>query len=153
METGGPGPEQIEANRKFKKAIIDVVFTHCETFYLHCMPHPHLHVGKRGLIDREEQDGIILVFGPYSTRNLSMDDRYLFCDLQFNRWESVRIPFECIARVFDKGGQVIMQWATIMEVDEDEPARAAKTPGPTVAQTEPPADSRVIEVDFKNRKR
>lgn len=97
--------------RKFKKAILDVLFLHCETFYIHCMPHESLVLGKRGLLKKEQTEGLILVFGPYSTRNLTWDDDSLQCEMQFSRWEFVQIPFDCIVRMFDKSGQVIMQWA------------------------------------------
>ena len=103
--------EEMRNLRKFKKGILDVLFIHCETFYIHCMPHEHLVLGKRGLLKKEQTEGLILVFGPYSTRKLTWDDDSLECEMQFSRWEYVRIPFDCIVRMFDKSGQVIMQWA------------------------------------------
>ena len=109
--------EEMRNLRKFKKAILDVLFIHCETFYIHCMPHEQLVLGKRGLLKKEQTEGQILVFGPYSTRKLTWDDDYLECEMQFSRWEYVRIPFDCIVRMFDKSGQVIMQWA-MPEIEE-----------------------------------
>lgn len=103
--------EEMKNLRKFKKAILDVLFNHCETFYIHCMPHERLVLGKRGLLKKEQTEGLILVFGPYSTRKLTWDDDFLECEMQFSRWEYVRIPFDCVVRMFDKSGQVIMQWA------------------------------------------
>ncbi|MBI41125.1 MAG: hypothetical protein CMF59_16125 [Leptospiraceae bacterium] len=103
--------EEMRNLRKFKKAILDVLFIHCETFYIHCMPHEQLVLGKRGLLKKEQTEGLILVFGPYSTRKLTWDDDSLECEMQFSRWEYVRIPFDSIVRMFDKSGQVIMQWA------------------------------------------
>lgn len=177
MEGGNQNEEELlNHNRKLKKSVLDVMFQHCDTFYIHCMPDPELQIGTRGLVERESEEGIVLVFGPYSTRHLSWDDNYLFCELQFSRWEQVRIPYECVGRVFDKGGQVIMQWATMtaerIRLAESE-AGAETTPKKTVhaadksigkaqkstesAKTEKSGkkadESRVIEVDFRNRRK
>lgn len=163
MDNGETPPEEmVLANRRFKKAVLDVMFSMTDTFYIHCTPNPLLDIGRRGLVDREKNDGIILVFGPYSTRNLTWDDNFIICEMQFSRWENVRIPFECISRIFDKAGHVAMQWATM--VSQDTPA---STPAKTSsdAETPPPAEvpeteragagtskSRVIEVDFSRKK-
>ncbi len=167
-------------NRVLKKAVLDVMFQHCDTFYIHCMPHDRLVIGTRGLQEREKEEGIVLVFGPYSTRHLSWDEDFLYCELQFNRWEGVQIPYECIGRVFDKGGQVIMQWATPSPEEEsagDETKagesnsaskkedgdvqsfptdKAAKSGGKRTASKDkgkPGDESRVIEVDFRKRRK
>ncbi|MCR9144159.1 MAG: ClpXP protease specificity-enhancing factor SspB [bacterium] len=177
MEGGNQNEEELlNHNRKLKKAVLDVMFQHCDTFYIHCMPDPELQIGTRGLVERETEEGIVLVFGPYSTRHLSWDDQFLFCELQFSRWEQVRIPYECVGRVFDKGGQVIMQWATMTAErlklakteDESGPRSASKKVAPrssekqsaksdksaTQAKSGKKADeSRVIEVDFRNRRK
>ncbi len=155
-------PQALEKNRKLKRAVLDAMFTHCDTFYIHCMPHPDLAIGKRGLVDREQEEGIVLVFGPYSARQLSWDERFLHCELQFSRWERISIPYECIARLFDKAGQVIMQWST----PKREAVESRRAEKPRKAE-EPAADSsadgevaarkddapRVIEVDFRKRKK
>ena len=169
MEGGNQNDaELLNHNRRLKKAVLDVMFQQCDTFYIHCMPDPELQIGTRGLEDREKEEGIVLVFGPYSTRHLSWDDRFLFCELQFSRWEQVRIPYECIGRVFDKGGQVIMQWATMTaertrldEVSGTGPKNAGsekkslkKEKRPAGEESSKKAeDSRVIEVDFRNRRK
>ncbi len=148
-------------NRKFKKSVLDMMFTICDTFYIHCIPDPSLFMGTRGLIDREKTDGIILVFGPYSTRHLTWDEQFIHCEMQFNRWEKVSIPFECIARMFDKSGQVIMQWQT-MSAPIPSPAGQKSEPNGDLIKTVPPAEkkdgpeksnSRVIEVDFSKKKK
>ncbi len=162
MESGENNDQELlEYNRKLKKAVLDVLFTQCDTFYIHCMPNARLQIGKRGLVEKEKTEGIILVFGPYSTRQLSWDESSIHCEMQFGRWERVVIPFECIGRTFDKAGQVLMQWATI-----EAPAGEAQTePVPlkkevTLSEEETPRkrkkddeESRVIEVDFTNKKK
>ncbi|MEQ9367188.1 MAG: hypothetical protein RIF32_23345 [Leptospirales bacterium] len=177
MEGGNQNEEELlNHNRKLKKSVLDVMFQHCDTFYIHCMPDPELQIGTRGLVERETEEGIVLVFGPYSTRHLSWDDQFLFCELQFSRWEQVRIPYECVGRVFDKGGQVIMQWAT-MTAERIKLSNAQQESGPRptgksasrgggekqsgksqkAGVSEKPAkkgdESRVIEVDFRNRRK
>jgi len=137
-------------NRRLKKAILDVMFLEVETFYIHCNPHPELLIGNRGLVDKEKEEGIILVFGPYSTRHLSWDEHAIHCDMQFNKWEHCSIPFISISRIFDKEGQVIMQWA----VYEHSTSAETQSSEADSALTEEEKKSRVIEVDFtkKNKK-
>ena len=164
MDSGDTTNDQelLDYNRKLKKAVLDVLFTQCDTFYVHCMPNARLQIGKRGLVDKEKTEGIILVFGPYSTRQLDWDETGIQCEMQFGRWERVVIPFECIGRTFDKSGQVLMQWATIeapeaegkLETLPIKPEEAA-TEGKAgkEAKDESPGESRVIEVDFTNKKK
>lgn len=166
--------ELIEFNRKFKKAVLDVMFSVCDTFYIHCLPNPLLLIGKRGLLEKEKKEGIILVFGPYSAKHLSWDDNFIFCDMQFQGWEHVRIPYECIGRIFDKSGQVIMQWATFVSPDSDQQkeilekkpeelpelgkpekfGKANKLEGPDIKEEKQKtkiSKSKVIEVDFSKK--
>ncbi len=108
-----PQTGDILLNRSLKKSVLELLFKKCHTFFIHCISHPNLKIGTKGLESpKEKKDGIVLVFGPHSMRHLSMDDTYLHCELQFNRWESLQIPYECIVRMFDKTNQVFMQWAT-----------------------------------------
>ncbi len=178
MDSGNENQEELLAyNRKMKKAVMDVLFRETETFYVHCLPNPALSIGKRGLVEKEKTDGIILVFGPYSTRHLSWDHRLIYCEMQFSKWEQVTIPYECVARMFDKTGQVDMRWATMVDPEGIEvPGRPALTvtsgeardtsdkttpeertePGKDAADRETPEadkDGRVIEVDFRKRTR
>lgn len=159
MDEGITGDEeQLRYNRRLKKAILDVMFRDVETFYVHCMPSSLLEIGRRGLVDKETKEGIILVFGPYSTRHLSWDDNLIYCDMQFGRWEQVAIPYECIARIFDKTGQVIMQWAVLNTPDgQEEPAPAARIPEPIATEAQAPVTGddahRVIKVDFTKKKK
>ncbi|MDH5656147.1 MAG: ClpXP protease specificity-enhancing factor SspB [Spirochaetia bacterium] len=160
MDTSDISPEELVLlNRKLKKSILDVLFSNCDTFYIHCMPNPLLQVGKRGLIDKEKTEGIILVFGPYSTRHLDWDDRSIQCEMQFGKWEYVNIPFECIARMFDKSGQVIMQWATMVSPEPLENHRSepqemqSKTESrKKTVKKKKEKNGAVIEVDFSKKK-
>lgn len=149
--------EMVAYNRKFKKAILDVMFTICDTLYMHCMPNPLLKIGKRGLLEREEKEGIVLVFGPHSTRDLSWDDNFIYCSIQFNGWEQVSIPFECIARMYDKNGHVIMQWVTLVGSKSDPEQIKAKTSTAEktkeITQEKNLKHSKVIEVDFTKKKK
>lgn len=148
--------ELVAYNRKFKKAVLDVMFSLSDTFYVHCMPNPLLQIGTRGLMDREQREGIVLVFGPYSTRNLNWDETGIHCEMQFNRWEHVRIPFECIDRMYDKGGQVNMMWATLVSSESHREAGETVEAPPATEEEKPQRKkekSRVIEVDFTKKKR
>jgi hypothetical protein len=158
------GRELIEFNRKFKKAILDVLFSICETFYIHCMPHPGLSIGRRGLVDREKDEGIILVFGPYSTRGLSWDEENIYCEMQFNSWERLVIPYVCIARMFDKTGQVLMHWnifdSKLPELSDPQsvdakPERSLRKKKIAEKKSSEPGSEteKVIEVDFSRKKK
>jgi len=128
MNNGDEGSQDLlEYNRRCKQAVLDVLFREAETFYVHCMPNPLLSIGRRGLQDKEKAEGILLVFGPYSTRHLSWDDRFIYCDMQFGQWEHVSIPYECIIRMFDKAGHVMMQWVTMVDPETQKPARPELT--------------------------
>ena len=61
-------------------------------------------------MEKEKEEGILLVFGPHSMQGLELNDKYIRCRLQFQRWEEVQIPMESISRIFDKGSQVTMDW-------------------------------------------
>ena len=165
MDTVDTSPEELVIfNRKLKKAILDVLFSNCDTFYIHCMQNPLLKIGKRGLIDKEKTEGIILVFGPYSTRHLSWDEKSIICEMQFGKWEKMIIPFECIARMFDKSGQVIMQWATLVSPEPVSEGSSEKTdilsgsektdeaPKKKSSKSVRTKNSSVIEVDFSKKK-
>lgn len=160
--------EEVIYNRQIKRAVLGALFEACDTFYIHCMPHPDLYIGKRGLIDKEKTEGLILVLGPYSTRDLELDEQFILCDMQFSGWESVTIPYECIVRMFDKSGAVIMQWSTPYAEEltladagketKKSPAKSGKKSGKSAAKESgaegsAESDETVIKVDFTRRKR
>lgn len=162
--------ELIEYNRILKKGILDVMFRLSETFYIHCTPNPGLIIGKRGLLEKEKEEGIILAFGPYSTRTLSWDDYFIFCEMQFQgTWEAITIPFEAMFRIFDKNGQVLMHWTTYTSYGKDEDegeegtkiesieSREKKEASSITDSSKEKEESKdthtVIEVDFAARKK
>jgi len=58
--------EDLKYNKAIKKSFFEVLLEQVETFYLHCVNHSKLSIGTRGLLEKEQKEGIILVFGPYS---------------------------------------------------------------------------------------
>ncbi len=119
------GVDFSKVNCALKRSAILSLVEHSPTFYLHCVAHPQLSLGRRKLTGREEQDGILLVFGPHSYRSLTLDKRFLCCELQFQRWETITIPLEAISRSFDKSSHVVMQWMTLAPTIE---VRKKRTP-------------------------
>jgi hypothetical protein len=147
--------EDLKYNRSFKKAIFEVLLEQTETFYLHCLNHSELKIGTRGLLEKEKVDGIILVFGPYSYRKLSWDERGIYCEMNFGKWEDVFIPFECIFRAFDKAGHFIMQFIT-MEVKEEKKENSFQQEDLNVDHKKNPTkeqQNNVIKIDFKKHKK
>ncbi len=170
MDSGEQNSDEMRRyNIELKKAILDVMFRLSDTFYIHCMPDPSLFIGSRGLVGKEESEGIILVFGPYSTRNLTWDETAIHCEMQFrSNWERVTIPFQSIFRIFDKNGQVLMQWITfkgemsagtsrpslVPDAAEEEKLMPEKDQKSTATPGKAePTGSTVIEVDFASRKK
>ncbi|MCS7204399.1 MAG: ClpXP protease specificity-enhancing factor SspB [Leptospiraceae bacterium] len=133
--------EDLQYNRSLKKAIFEVLLEKTETFYLHCMMHSRLSTGDRKFTEKEIKEGIIFVLGPYSYRKLSWDEKGISCEMNFGKWETVYIPYECIFRIFDKGGHFLMQFVT-MDIDDD------------VFNDEEKESTNVIPLDFsKNKKK
>lgn len=102
-------PEDLEYNRRVKRAIFESLFEVCETFYVQAMPHSELYMGERGLVGKEKEEGVVMVFGPYSARRLNWNESGIDCDMYFGRWQEVHIPWEAISRIFDKEGQFFVQ--------------------------------------------
>jgi len=153
--------EMLLYNRKLKRAVLDTLFRETETFYIHCMPTPLLIIGQRGLVDGEKA----------STRHLSWDDSFIYCDMQFGKWEHVTIPYECIIRMFDKSNVLVIEWMTMIDPsleEENKPelslTESTTNEKPRTApvinrQIETPRsennkfnESRVIKVDFTKKK-
>ncbi|MBW7857035.1 MAG: stringent starvation protein B [Leptonema sp. (in: Bacteria)] len=176
-------PEDLEYNRRIKRALFESLFEVCETFYVQVMPHSELVIGMRGLVGKEKEEGIVMVFGPYSARRLSWDEWGVSCDMHFNGWEIVHIPWESITRIFDKEGQffiqaVFMEKPTLQDATNQSQEKSGDSKSKTVKkkQTNKAIDTenkqeastlmkeatgskaneiteKVIEVDFTNRRK
>ena len=86
----------------FKINIIDTVFKHYDKFYLKILPSAKLIIGRRGLIGDEVQNGIILIFGPYSYKDFKWDSTIIDVKMKFSgKWENIVIPLSSISAVFD----------------------------------------------------
>jgi len=86
----------------FKINIIDTVFKHYDKFYLKILPSAKLIIGRRGLIGDEVQNGIILIFGPYSYKDFTWDSTIIDVKMKFSgKWENIVIPLSSISAVFD----------------------------------------------------
>ncbi|UOD34676.1 hypothetical protein DSN97_11105 [Deferribacteraceae bacterium V6Fe1] len=89
-------------NTSTKLNILKEVLTSVEKVYLHIMAHPDLFIGKRGLIGKENEEGIVLVFGHQSYKNLEYEDNFIYVDMRFSgKWESLAIPVSAVTTVFD----------------------------------------------------
>jgi hypothetical protein len=149
MNTEPPTPELADYSKMLKRSILDTLFTKTTSFFIHCAPHPDLLLGQRGLINSEKTDGIVLIFGPYSTRNLQWDENAIFCEMQFgSQWQHVYIPYHCVSRMYDKDGQFLMHW-TAYTISESEDSEV--TEKPQKSQKSP--DSNVITIDFSSKKK
>lgn len=137
--------EEIEYNKKIKKAIFEVLLEEANTFYIHCINHPKLIIGDRGLLEKEKEEGIVLVLGPYSYRNLHLDEKGISCEMNFAKWEYVYIPYECIFRFFDKAGHCLFQFLVIQNSEEESEKKEE------IPQND---KEKVIKIDFtkKNKK-
>lgn len=152
--------EDLKYNRSVKKAFFEVLLEHTETFYIHCLNHTKLFIGTRGLLDREKKDGIILVFGPYSYRKLDWNEEGIFCEMNFGKWESVYIPYECIFRVFDKAGHFMMQFVTMELLEEKKEEKEEKVNQeelsfdiPDKEKKRKDSDNNVIKIDFSKKQK
>jgi len=89
-------------NTSTKLNILKELITSSEKIYLHIIPHPDLFIGKRGLIDKEKEEGVVLVFGHQSYRNITFENNFIYVDMRFaGKWESLAIPVTAVTTVFD----------------------------------------------------
>ncbi len=149
-----------------KKEIIKLMFGYADTFFLQCMPDPKFYLGMRGLQGDEQKYGIILVFGAKSYRNLNLTDEGISCQLQFQKWEVIFIPYRTISRIFDKGGEMMMQWSITTRTDrktietqigkllgpEKQKKSLRQTPREDFLKKTAGKISNLIKVDFRKRK-
>lgn len=152
--------KMVQYNCRLKKQFLDIMFRESEAFFIHCAPHPGLKIGRRGLLDKEKTEGIVLVFGEYSSRNLSWDDNFLYCELQFQKqWEFISIPYESILKIFDKEAQFLIQCAVYESKESSEGVKSTGTKSEKEAADKEKratateeTDSKIIEVDFSKKK-
>lgn len=137
--------EEIEYNRKIKKSIFEVLLEEANTFYIHCIDHPQLVIGDRGLIGKEKEEGIVLVLGPYSYRNLHWDEKGISCEMNFAKWEYVYIPYESIFRFFDKAGQCLFQFLVIQNNEQELEKKEE------ALQKDQNEQEKVIKIDFTKK--
>ncbi len=141
--------EDLKYNRSLKKSIFEVLLKETTTFYIHSKFHSSLFIGSRGLKEKEKEEGIILVFGPYSYRNLEWNEKGISCEMNFGKWEMVFIPYESIFRIFDKAGHFIFQFITFEITGEVEQTEKAQS------QTEDSVEDadKVIKINFQKKKK
>lgn len=141
--------EDLNYNKILKKSIFEVILEKTDTFYIHCMNHRRLYIGSRGLLENEKKEGIILVFGPYSYRNLDWDEHAIYCEMNFGKWETITIPYECIFRIFDKAGHFIMQFLN-MELESYEKKLEESINSESENKS---SEDNIIKIDFSKRKK
>jgi stringent starvation protein B len=88
--------------KNFKKNIIMEVFKHYEKVYMHVAPLPEVVIGERGFVEKEKEEGIILVFGKESYKDFEWDDDKVYVSMRFSgKWENLEIPIIAIQAIFN----------------------------------------------------
>ena len=113
MNRASTKKQLLKINRILKKTVLESLLEHPIVLYISCQPHPNLRIGTKRMLPRHRAKEIVLPFDSKSMRDLKFKDHYLSCKLHLESWKEVKIPYESISRIFDKGSQVIMQWITI----------------------------------------
>ncbi len=86
----------------FKKNIILEVFKNFDRVYMHIAPLKEVIIGDRGFVDREKEDGIVLVFRQESYKDFEWDDDKIYVSMRFSgKWENLEIPLNAIQAVFN----------------------------------------------------
>lgn len=86
----------------YRKDILNTVFNNYDKFYMHVAPLSDVHIGMRGFVDQENEQGIVLVFGKESYKDFEWDDKYIYVDMRFaGAWEHLMIPLNGIQAIFD----------------------------------------------------
>lgn len=152
--------EDLQALREFKKQLFSVYWERFGTFYVHAMPHPDLKIGKRGLIGEEPESGIILVIGPRAARDIRIEEKWVYSELQFGyTWEQVFIPWDSVFRYFDKSQQTVTQMRIYLGKAEEpeekkEPEKPEFAPEDSESASKDKGKKRkdnVIQVDFGSK--
>lgn len=134
--------EDIKLLRDFKQRLFQLYWEKLGVFYIHVLPHPNLEIGRRGLVDKEREAGIVLVFGTSSVKGLVQRIDHLAVDLQFGAtWEKLLIPWDAIFRIYDKGQLAVTQLKVFNDKINIDPVIDKKA-------IKIDTESKVIQVDF-----
>ena len=86
----------------FIKNIIDSCLDQFGKMYVHARPEANLFIGRRGLIGKEQVEGIILTFSKSSCKNLEIAHEGIYGELKFaGVWENVFVPMDSIDAIID----------------------------------------------------
>lgn len=148
---------ELKELREFKSEAIELYWEKFGTFYIHIMPHPHLIIGKRGLVGEEKEQGIILVLGPKAIKDYSIDEEFMYCDLQFGyTWEKLTVPWDAIFRIYDKNQNSVTQirfFTSLLHAIDQKAPKTGKTKKGKAKDTESIDESNVIKIDFGGKKK
>ena len=107
--------------RNYKKSLFELYWQTFGSFFVHIIPHINLKIENRGLVKDEKKNGISLIFGETSTKNLSLEKNFIKVELQFDsKWEKLSIPWDAVLAFYDKKQTSITQLATFTENLEPE---------------------------------
>jgi stringent starvation protein B len=69
---------------------------------MHVAPLPEVVIGERGFVEKEKEEGIILVFGKESYKDFEWDDDKVYVSMRFSgKWENLEIPIIAIQAIFN----------------------------------------------------
>lgn len=131
----------------FRKQIISTILDTGDKFYMHIAPLEDVHIGKRGLIDQEKDQGIMLVFGNESFKDFEWDELYIYLSMRFSgSWEHLMIPINAIQTVFDDpvNPKYIFNFKVIDTAEVEQPDEPQKQ--------QPKKEGNVISLDFGGKK-
>jgi len=159
-------PTAKEYSRSIKQSLMENILAFNDTAFIHCLPHKDLIIGRRGLQGKEKTEGIVLVLGPTSYKDIVIEEDCIKTSLQFGqKWENITIPLDSLVYIWDKHGFFQIRLA----VFEDELLEEADTPtitdpaidNPDSMGNSPPekkkttvkSEGNAVAVDFIKRKK
>ena len=84
------------------KKIISATLDEREKIYIHALPNKDLVIGRRGLINHEQTEGILLSISAASATDLVLEETLLYVKLRFSgKWEDVFVPYDSIRMILD----------------------------------------------------
>lgn len=119
-----------------------------EKVYFHILAHPaDLIIGKRGSLEAEYKEGIILVFGHQSYKNLQFQDSYIYVNMKFSgKWGNLRIPVHAIATVSES--PVVPTICINFNISVKDNKNISGTTA-NIEQIEQSKNSKIVKIDFK----